>query len=189
MGQLPRKSPVTPETTASRRPGLVGGSTTRRLPSLEPGSAARTRAMPSWGGGPADGGALLGVESAGSSDGIDGIGSVDSNEGEGLGDGDGDGAAFAVGFGVGFGLAVGRGVGFGGARGLAVGFGVGFEVGFGVAVEPQRSAKRTVHIFLPSGPLYAPTPITSQVLPRMFARCPADFMNALWIAAVATSSG
>ena len=76
----------------------------------------------------------------------------------------------------------GSGVGVGGWRpGSGVGFGVGWgrfgvACGFGfggrrlgrrlrgrlwrrVAVAPHLSANRTVHIFLPSAPLYAPTPI------------------------------
>ena len=32
-------------------------------------------------------------------------------------------------------------------------------------------------------------PITSQVEPRMFARCPDESMNICWMAAVAESSG
>ncbi len=90
-------------------------------------------------------------------------------------------------------MGVGFGVGLGVARGLAVAcaWGFGLAVGFGVAltVEPHLSANRTVHIFLPSGPLYAPMPMTSQVLPRMLARWPDEPMNISWIWAVASSSG
>src|SRR5689334_17690291 len=90
------------------------------------------------------------------------------------------GAAVGVGVGVGVGVEAGRGFG--------VGFGVGLGVGLG-AVVPHRSAKITVHIFLPVGPLYAPIPTTSHDLPRMFARWPAEFMNWRWTVVVATSSG
>jgi hypothetical protein len=72
-----------------------------------------------------------------------------------------------VGLGVGFGVAVGLGVGFG----VTVGLGVGFGVALGAApVGPQLSAKSTVHVYRPSAPRYAPTPMESQDEPRMFVR-------------------
>ena len=107
-----------------------------------------------------------------------------------MGVGVGLGVGFGVGFGVGLGVArttgFGLAVGFG--AGLAVGLGVGLAVGLG-ADPPHLSANRTVHIFLPSGPWYAPTPMTSQARPRMFFRWPEESMNILWMAAVAVSSG
>ncbi len=144
---------MTPETMVSSRPGEVGGSVTRRLPSEVEGSASRTIAP---GAVPASGAPVsVGEGSIGSvwpaSGGSDAIG------GDRLGAGDGLAAATTgsgVGFGRGFG--VGFGVGLGVARGVArgLGFGVGFGVGRGaVDVEPHLSANRTVHIFLPSGPL------------------------------------
>src|SRR6478672_6049105 len=95
---------------------------------------------------------------------------------------------------------VGTGVGLGVGRGVALAFAGAFGFGLGVAfepppdepldfVEPHLSAKITVHIFLPVGPLYAPTPMTSQRLLRMFERWPGDCMNELWTTPVAMSSG
>jgi hypothetical protein len=102
----------------------------------------------------------------------------------------GTSGALGVGSGVGF------FVGFGVARratwvgfGLAAGFGFGLAVGLGFGfTDPHLSAKITVHIFLPLAPLYAPMPMTSQFLPRMFERCPAEFMKELWILPVAVES-
>ena len=107
--------------------------------------------------------------------------------GVGTGVGVGDGVGFGVGLGVGFGVACACGCGFG----FGVAAGLGLTVGFGVAltVVPHLSAKSTVHIFLPSAPLYDPTPIASQLLPRMLARWPDEPMNIWWIWAVASSSG
>src|SRR6187397_2725064 len=94
---------------------------------------------------------------------------------------------------------VGLGVGFGVGRGVAGAFGLGFGAAFEPPLllppepldfdEPHLSAKITVHIFLPVGPLYAPTPMTSQRRLRMFERWPGDCMNELWTTPVATSSG
>ena len=92
-----------------------------------------------------------------------------------------------MGFGVGLGVGVGVGLGFG--FGVAAGFGLTVGLGVAFTVEPHLSANRTVHIFLPSAPLYEPTPITSQRLPRMFARWPDEPMNIWWIWAVASASG
>src|SRR3954454_22739521 len=102
-------------------------------------------------------------DGSGSRDGVVSSGTIGSvapgpmtTAGVGTGVGAGVGAAvFAAdgaraGFGVG--LGVGRGVALAGVRvAFGVGFGVGLAVGFGAV--PHLSANRTVHIFLPVGPL------------------------------------
>src|SRR3954453_22988331 len=159
-GQPPKNSPVTPPTIDWRRPPVFPSSTTR-MPTL------RAAAVSSPGSGIGDGsGSRDGVElrSSGTMGSV-GPGPI-TNAGVGTGVGAGVGAAvFAaagarVGFGVG--LGVGRGVTRAGVRvGFGVGLGVGLAVGLGVGLGavPHLSANRTVHIFLPVGPLYAPTPM------------------------------
>ena len=89
-----------------------------------------------------------------------------------------------VSVGVAVGCVVGLGVGFG--VGFTVGFGVGFTVGLGVDVAPHGIEKRTAYSFRPSAASYAPTPKRCQA-PRMFARWPAEPMNAASMRVVASS--
>ena len=103
---------------------------------------------------------------------------------------------FAVGIGVGCTVEVGCSVGIGvgctveiGCSvevGCSVGIGVGCTVGLGVDVAPHGIEKRTAYSFRPSAASYAPTPRCCQV-PRIFARWPAEPMNAVSMRVVASS--
>ena len=122
----PPKNPAMPPTIDSNRPPARGRSTTRRLPTA---AAAGPAADP-----------------AGRRDRP--ASAVGADPGE---------LATGVAVGAGLGVAVGFGFGLGVAFGFVVaGFGAVFGFGLGLLAtgpEPHRSAKRTVHIFLPSVPL------------------------------------